>query len=40
MTSLLAARLGPSGRVVAGRMNSEGLGVALPCAHVNVYWIA
>ena len=31
MMSLLAATLGPSG-VAAGRMNSGGLSVALPCA--------
>ena len=32
MTSLLAATLGDSDGVAAGRMESEGLGVALPCA--------
>ena len=31
MTSLVAATLGPSGGVAAGRMISEGLGLALPC---------
>ena len=32
MTSLLPATLGHSGGVAAGRMESGGLGVALPCA--------
>ena len=32
MTSLLAATLDPSGRVAAGLMDSEGIGVALPFA--------
>ena len=32
MTSLLAATLGRSGGVVAGLVDSGGLGVALPCA--------
>ena len=32
MTSLLAATPGPSGGVAAGRMDSGGLGVALPSA--------
>ena len=32
MTSQVAATLGPSGSVVAGLVDSGGLGVALPCA--------
>ena len=36
MTSLLAATLGPSDHVAAGRLESGCLGVALPCVSANV----
>ena len=37
MSSLLASTLGSSGGVVAGLMDSGGLGVALPCASTKCF---